>query len=49
MYVSLREKVDIIMVCATLYSNSCKQAFVITGAFTSLWRDSGPLLYAELF
>ncbi len=42
---------NLITGCATLCSNNCNQAFAITGneSFKSLWRNFGPLFFAELF
>ena len=35
---------------ATLSSNNCNQVFAMTGSesFTALWRNVGPLIFAEL-
>ncbi len=42
---------NLITGCGTLCSNNCNQAFAVTGneSFTSLWRNFGPLFFAELF
>ncbi len=54
-WLALRENnnclLNLITGCATLCSNNWNQAFVITGneSFTSLWRNFGPLFFAELF
>lgn len=42
---------NLITACVTLGSHSCNQAFVIagSGSFTSLWRNFGPVLFAEVF
>lgn len=42
---------NLITCCATLGIKSCRKAFVIADdeSFTSLWRNFGPLVFAELF
>ncbi len=50
-YVKNNCPLNLIIGCATFCSNSCNQAFAITGneSFTSLWRIFGHLFFAELF
>ena len=42
---------NLITACAALCSNNCNQMFAITchECFTLLWRNFGPLFFAELF